>query len=348
MHEVIGMYKIKELAELYGIHTNALRFYEKKGLLPSRRLENGYRIYGEEERALLQRILLYRAMNFSIADIKELLSREQGNAQELYFQQLQLLNRHLHELSAIREHILRELNDMLSNTYEEQQDQEEMQKLLQELHKNREWKDRWDFDSFARVYDEVVHTPAAQGLPFYEAYDRVLDETARHAQKHGGRLLDIGCGTGNLSARLAFAGLSVVGVDQSLEMLVQAKKKLPKVLFHQGTFLSLPFEQASFDTITASYAFHHCDAQERPLAVREMKRVLRRQGRIVLTDLMFEHALERREYEQHCTMQQKAELEDEFFTTVEELTQIFSQEGFICSKYKVSDIIWIFVADLPE
>ena len=93
MHEVIGMYKIKELAELYGIHTNALRFYEKKGLLPSRRLENGYRIYGEEERALLQRILLYRAMNFTIADIKELLSREKGNAQELYFQQLQLLKR---------------------------------------------------------------------------------------------------------------------------------------------------------------------------------------------------------------------------------------------------------------
>ena len=348
MHEVIGMYKIKELAELYGIHTNALRFYEKKGLLASRRLENGYRIYGEEERALLQRILLYRAMNFSIADIRELLSREKGNAQELYFQQLQLLNRHLHELSAIREHILRKLNDMLSNTYEEQQDQEEMQKLLQELHKNREWKDRWEFDSFAKVYDEVVHTPAAQGLPFYEAYDHVLDETALHAQKHGGKLLDIGCGTGNLSVRLAFAGLSVVGVDQSLEMLVQAKKKLPTVLFHQGTFLSLPFERSSFDTITASYAFHHCDAQERPLAVREMKRVLCRQGRIVLADLMFEHAQERREYEQHCTMQQKAELEDEFFTTVEELTLIFSQEGFACSKYKVSDIIWIFVADLPE
>ncbi|WP_254887975.1 MerR family DNA-binding transcriptional regulator [[Clostridium] innocuum] len=30
------MYKIKELAELYGIHTNVLRFYEKKGLLASR------------------------------------------------------------------------------------------------------------------------------------------------------------------------------------------------------------------------------------------------------------------------------------------------------------------------
>ena len=130
MHEVIQMYKIKELAELYGIHTNVLRFYEKKGLLASRRLTNGYRVYGEDERAILQKILLYRAMNFSLADIRELLSREKGNAQELYFQQLQLLNAHLHELTAVRDHISQELNAMLANTYEEQQDQKEMQRLL--------------------------------------------------------------------------------------------------------------------------------------------------------------------------------------------------------------------------
>lgn len=348
MHEVIQMYKIKELAELYGIHTNVLRFYEKKGLLASRRLTNGYRVYGEDERAILQKILLYRAMNFSLADIRELLSREKGNAQELYFQQLQLLNAHLHELTAVRDHISQELNAMLANTYEEQQDQKEMQRLLQELNKNREWKDRWDFDSFAKVYDEVVHMPAVQGLPFYEAYDHVLDETAKHAQMHGGRVLDVGCGTGNLGERLAAAGLSVEGVDQSLEMLIQAKKKLPDMLLHQGTFLSLPFEKCSFDTITASYAFHHCDAQERLLAVREMKRVLCRQGRIVIADLVFEHAQDRMKYEQHCTPQQKAELEDEYFTTVEELTHIFSEEGFICTNYKVSDILWIFVADLSE
>ncbi|MFQ7092907.1 MAG: hypothetical protein ACLRRB_01450 [Ruminococcus sp.] len=53
--------------------------------------------------------------------------------------------------------------------------------------------------------------PAAQGLPFYEAYDHVLDETAKHAQMHGGRVLDVGCGTGNLSERLTAAGLSVEG-----------------------------------------------------------------------------------------------------------------------------------------
>ena len=160
--------------------------------------------------------------------------------------------------------------------------------------------------------------------------------------------MDVGCGTGNLSERLTAAGLSVEGVDQSLEMLIQAKKKLPDMLLHQGTFLSLPFEKCSFDTITASYAFHHCDAQERLLAVREMKRVLRRQGRIVIADLMFEHAQDCMKYEQHCTPQQKAELEDEYFTTVEELTHIFSEEGFICTNYKVSDILWIFVADLSE
>lgn len=340
------MYKIKELAELYGVHTNALRFYEKKGLLPCKRQENGYRIYDEEERDILQRILLYRAMNFSIADIKELLSREKGNATELYFQQLQLLNRHLHELSAIRDHISCELNNMLNDTYEEAQDHAEMQKLLQELNRNREWKDRWDFDSFARVYDTVVHTPCAQGLPFYVDYDRVLKETAQIAAEHGGEVLDIGCGTGNLTERIASKGLHVVGVDQSLEMLVQAKKKLPFLLLHQGTFLSLPFEKNTFDTITASYAFHHCDAPERILAVREMKRVLRERGRIVLTDLMFENTQDRLKYEEHCTAQQKEELEDECFTTIEELVQIFTAEGFHCTKNRFSDILWIFVADL--
>ncbi|MFQ7092909.1 MAG: hypothetical protein ACLRRB_01460 [Ruminococcus sp.] len=47
----------------------------------------------------------------------------------------------------------------------------------------------------------------------------------------------------------------------------------------------------------------------------------------MIADLMFEHAtVDRMKYEQHCTPQQKAELEDEYFTTVEELTHIFSEE----------------------
>lgn len=179
------MYKIKELAELYGIHTNALRFYEKKGLLSSRRLENGYRMYEEADKEILQKILLYRAMNFSIADIKELLDNEKEHAHELYFQQLQLLNRHLHELSIIRDHILYELNAMLNDSYDEAQDHEQLQKLLQDLNKSQAWKDRWDFDSFATVYDEVVQHPSTDGLPFYVDYECVLDETARIAAKRG-------------------------------------------------------------------------------------------------------------------------------------------------------------------
>ncbi|MCR0326145.1 MerR family transcriptional regulator [[Clostridium] innocuum] len=340
------MYKIKELAELYGIHTNALRFYEKKGLLSSRRLENGYRMYEEADKEILQKILLYRAMNFSIADIRELLDNEKEHAHELYFQQLQLLNKHLHELSIIRDHILYELNAMLNDSYDEAQDHEQLQKLLQDLNKSQAWKDRWDFDSFATVYDEVVQHPSTDGLPFYVDYERVLDETARIAAKRGSTVLDIGCGTGNLTERLLRKGLQVVGVDQSLEMLVQAKKKLPSVLLHQGTFLALPFEKQEFDTITASYAFHHCDEEERLLAVREMKRVLRSGGRIIIADLMFADKKARSRYEEQCTARQRAELEDECFTTVEELTQLFTAEEFICSSYQISDSIWIFLAEL--
>lgn len=341
------MYKIKELADMYGIRTNVLRFYEEKGLLKASRMENGYRFYTEADKKTLQHILLYRAMDFSITDIKRLLFEESEKKYELYFQQLAYLNQRLHELSAIRDHINEQLNAMLANTYEETKDQEAIQQLLHDWHCNREWKDRWQFDSFALVYDEVVHTPDADGLPFYQNYETVLDKTAEQAIQHGGKLLDIGCGTGNLLAKLKQQGYEEVGigVDQSLTMLMQAKRKLPTTLFYQGTFLNLPFAQGSFDTITTSFAFHHCDEQERVLAIKEMKRVLRPQGRIIITDLLFEHPQDRKAYEETATSRQRLELADECFTDIEALTKLFTNQGFVCQAEEVSQHIWIFTAD---
>ena len=76
------------------------------------------------------------------------------------------------------------------------------------------------------MYDEVVHTPDADGLPFYQNYETVLDKTAEQAIQHGGKLLDIGCGTGNLLAKLKQQGYEEVGigVDQSLTCLLYTSR----------------------------------------------------------------------------------------------------------------------------
>ncbi|MDY4761472.1 MerR family transcriptional regulator [Streptococcus thoraltensis] len=70
-------YSIGQLAELSGISTRTLRYYEALGiLLPSRKNDSGYRFYGEKEADILQQILFYKERGFELKQIKELLIQE--------------------------------------------------------------------------------------------------------------------------------------------------------------------------------------------------------------------------------------------------------------------------------
>jgi DNA-binding transcriptional MerR regulator len=70
-------YTIKQLAQLSGVSTRTLRFYDKTGLLkPAYYGENQYRYYEEEQLLLLQQILFYRELDFSLHDIHQVLSSD--------------------------------------------------------------------------------------------------------------------------------------------------------------------------------------------------------------------------------------------------------------------------------
>lgn len=109
----------------------------------------------------------------------------------------------------------------------------------------------------------------------------------------GKTVLEIGIGTGNLAARLLEKGCAVIGVDQSREMLLRAKAKLPDVELLEGNFLALPLEDGSVDTVATTYALHHLKEEEKRLAVAEMMRVAQPGGRIVIGDNMFADAAAR-------------------------------------------------------
>ena len=47
----------------------------------------------------------------------------------------------------------------------------------------------------------------------------------------GEDILDLGCGTGDLTAQIAQSGAKVVGIDSSAEMIAKAKEKFPRVIF---------------------------------------------------------------------------------------------------------------------
>lgn len=73
----IKTYSIGDVARASGVSVRMLRHYDKIGLLPAFMRDNGYRAYGQEDLERLQEILTYRAMDFGLAEIAELLG--EGN-----------------------------------------------------------------------------------------------------------------------------------------------------------------------------------------------------------------------------------------------------------------------------
>lgn len=76
-------YTIKKLAELAGVSTRTLRYYDEIGLLrPCRINSSGYRIYGENEVDLLQQILFYRTMDMKLEDIQKIMLQDDFNIED--------------------------------------------------------------------------------------------------------------------------------------------------------------------------------------------------------------------------------------------------------------------------
>lgn len=94
----------------------------------------------------------------------------------------------------------------------------------------------------------------------------------------GERILDLGCGTGQLTAQIAESGAQVVGFDLDEKMLLQARANYPQVEFVQGNAAKFHFSQP-FDAIFSNAALHWVlDAEA---AVRSMAAALGPGGRLV-------------------------------------------------------------------
>jgi ubiquinone/menaquinone biosynthesis C-methylase UbiE len=100
-------------------------------------------------------------------------------------------------------------------------------------------------------------------------------------------VLDIGCGTGEFErlVLLEQPEQTIVGVDLSEGMLELAQQKCrdyPHVSFQKASVVALPFADRTFDVIVSASAFHYFD--DPIAALREMQRVLKPTGEIVLLD----------------------------------------------------------------
>ncbi len=141
------------------------------------------------------------------------------------------------------------------------------------------------FDRLAHQWDELRREYF--GVQFHlEALLALLPETWH--------VLDVGTGTGYLLPSLSRQFARVTAVDPSSAMLALARQRaeregLSNVRFDSGRLESLPLKDACVDAALAILVLHH--AQDRSVALGELRRVLKRGGKLLIVDLM-PHSLE--------------------------------------------------------
>lgn len=95
----------------------------------------------------------------------------------------------------------------------------------------------------------------------------------------GERILDLGCGTGHLTAKIAESGAVVIGLDSSVSMIAQARQNFPALRFVLSDARSFRFDEP-FDAVFSNAALHWI--QDAEAVVRSVAAALRPGGRFVL------------------------------------------------------------------
>jgi ubiquinone/menaquinone biosynthesis C-methylase UbiE len=133
------------------------------------------------------------------------------------------------------------------------------------------------------LYDPLTRLLGARRLQ-----ERLIDQARIRPDD---RVLDIGCGTGNLTLLVAkrYPMASVVGLDPDPAALDRARTKAAKgklpAAFDQGFAEELPYPDRSVDVVLCSLALHHVTEEHRITSLREVARVLRPGGTFHLLEM---------------------------------------------------------------
>ena len=123
-----------------------------------------------------------------------------------------------------------------------------------------------------RILDELQHKPLDR---------HILEQFA--VRVHGlGPVCDLGCGPGHVARYLYERGVPVQGIDLSPAMIAYARQLYPGITFSQGNMLALDVADAVWGGIVAFYSLIHIPRADLSTVLRELKRVLRPGGVLLL------------------------------------------------------------------
>jgi len=139
------------------------------------------------------------------------------------------------------------------------------------------------FNEWASTYDHPL------GQFFFDRIHRPVVEALLANGGDPSCVVDVGCGTGRLLEKIQprLPGAELIGVDPAEGMLAVARRRFQgraRVRFKLGTADRLPLDDAIAEVVTTTLSFHHWGEQE--AALREVVRVLRPGGRLILADIL--------------------------------------------------------------
>lgn len=273
-------YTSGQFARMANISIRTVRYYDQKNLLkPSKIVENSTRLYTENDFMLLQQILLFKYLGFSLDEIRELTMEEKDlryMKNSLILQQ-KLIQDKIEQLQMVEYAIGETVKGMEEHA---QMDWSKIMELIHLTNMEKSLKAQYRNSSNISARIQLHCMYSSNKTSWFEwLYDNI-------PIKKNQRILEIGCGNGQLwleNKNRIPEGCQIALSDISEGMIreLNRNEELPNSLFTFQSFDAeqIPYEVDSFDLLIANHMLFYCEHLETVL--KEIKRVLKPGGYLV-------------------------------------------------------------------
>ena len=184
--------------------------------------------------------------------------------------------------------------------------------------------DNTGFDLWADGYDQSVGVSDEDHTYPFAGYKEILGSIYKTImEKPNPAVLDIGFGTGTLTAKLYENGCEIYGQDFSSRMIELASAKMPDAHLYQSDFtqgLAEPLKRQSYDFIVATYSIHHLRDDQKIVFLKELLDHLKDDGKILIGDVAFGTREELNQCKDECGNEWD---NDEVYCVADELKAVF-------------------------
>lgn len=151
-------------------------------------------------------------------------------------------------------------------------------------------------DNKGYKYDEMVKNPSNDQLGLFTDYEEILENLRRLILESSPmRILDIGCGTGNLTGPLSNE-INVIGIDKNSEMISRGKEKFDQMEFVCSDLSEGILNYKIFDSIVSSFVLHGIDDTLKEEIISQATNLVDKSGKIFICDYMFENNESKEKY----------------------------------------------------